>query len=132
MKKSIACIKNETRVLSVFKLWICGKVPFSLTLKSWFWHECSPWIFNLTSLTDYIFIHVGASQPAILQKELSQIRFPVFFPIAHSENHVWIDPFTWSHFYNNVLSTTVTKCEINVSNWKDFTINLLKVSYKKT
>ena len=51
--------------------------------------------FSPKPLTDYIFIHVGALQPAILQKELSQVRFSVFFPIAHSENHVSIDPFTF-------------------------------------
>ena len=33
LKNSVACIKNETRVLLVFKLRVCGKVPFSLTLK---------------------------------------------------------------------------------------------------
>ena len=56
LKNSFACIKNETRVLLVFKLRVCGKVPFSLTLKSQFWHECSARIFHL-NLSDGLYSH---------------------------------------------------------------------------
>ena len=63
----------------MFDLIVHGKVPFSITLQSSLWQECSPQTFYL-NLSNETHFHSSLNlQPVVLQKELSKVKFFVYF-----------------------------------------------------